>query len=148
MLFAWLQLFWKRVVGLWRQVARTASLGERGERAAERYLKRLGYVIVERRARVRWGEIDLVALDGRTVVFVEVKTRRSNEAGAPVEAVDSAKQRRLVRLALAWLKRRGMLNHAARFDILALTWPRGARRPEIVHYRNAFEPTGRGQMFC
>jgi len=145
---SWLLSIWERIIHLWRQVVRRGSLGERGERAAERYLKRLGYVILERRARVRWGEIDLVALDGRTVVFVEVKTRRSNEAGAPVEAVDGAKQRRLIRLALAWLKRRGMLDQAARFDILALTWPRGARRPEIVHYRNAFEPTGRGQMFC
>ena len=128
---------------------------ERGRQAEDHawaYLQAQGLRLLQRNYRTPGrggGEIDLICQtpDG-TVVFVEVKTRRSNDAGAPVDAVDSAKQRRLVRLALAWLKRRGMLNHAARFDILALTWPRGARRPEIVHYRNAFEPTGRGQMFC
>lgn len=79
-----------------------------------------------------------MAVDGRMVVFVEVKTRRSDQQGHPSEAVDLAKQRRLTRLATAYLKRRRLLHCAARFDIVAVTWPdRG--RPRIEHFRHAFE---------
>jgi putative endonuclease len=129
----------------WR---RPEPLGRRGEREAERYLRRLGYIIVARGRRDRLGEIDLVTVDGRTVVFVEVKTRRSHDAGHPVEAVDEDKQRRLTRLALAFLKRHNLLECSARFDIVAVTWPEGARRPVIEHFQNAFEPSGQGQMFA
>ncbi len=139
---------WWAVLRGWRRGwLRSPSLGERGEREAERFLRRLGYIIVARQRRDRLGEIDLVAVDGRTVVFVEVKTRRSHDAGHPVEAVDEDKQRRLTRLALAFLKRHDLLNYPARFDVVAVTWPDGARRPVIQHFRNAFEPTDRGQMF-
>src|SRR5690348_5551878 len=75
-------------------------LGRRGEDAAARYLKRLGYVIVARAHRDNIGEIDLIAVDGRTIVFIEVKTRTTHDAGHPADAVDDAKQRRLTRLAL------------------------------------------------
>jgi putative endonuclease len=102
---------------------------------------------VARSRRDRLGEIDLVAVDGRTIVFVEVKTRRSHDAGHPVEAVDEDKQRRLTRLALAFLKRHNLLNYRARFDIVAVTWPDGAKRPVIEHFQNAFEPSDQGQMF-
>jgi putative endonuclease len=132
------------LVSQWR---RRDSLGRRGEREAERYLQRLGYVIVARSRRDRLGEIDLVAVDGRTIVFVEVKTRRSHEAGHPVEAVDEDKQRRLTRLALAFLKRHNLLDYRARFDIVAVTWPEGARRPVIEHFQNAFEPGDQGQLY-
>jgi putative endonuclease len=128
----------------WR---RYRSLGRRGERAAERYLRRLGYKIVARSARGRMGELDLVAVDRRTVVFVEVKTRRSHEAGHPADAVGPNKQRRLTRLALAYLKRHDLLEHASRFDVVAITWPKDARKPTIEHIQNAFEAVGRGQMF-
>jgi putative endonuclease len=123
------------------------SLGQRGELAAERFLKRQGYKIVARRSRDRLGEIDLVAVDGRTVVFVEVKTRRTTYAGGPEEAVDSDKQRRLSRLALGWLKRHDLLECAARFDILAVLWPENARKPCIEHFKSAFEAAGIRGMF-
>jgi putative endonuclease len=122
-------------------------LGEQGERAAEKYLKRRGYKIVAARDRTALGELDLVAVDGRTVVFVEVKTRQSHEAGHPVEAVDAAKQARLTRLALAFLKRHDLLECAARFDVVAITWQVGSGQPKIEHFVNAFEAVGRGQMF-
>ena len=93
------------------------------------------------------GELDLVARDGQCIVFVEVKTRRSIDAGQPFEAVDARKQAQLTRLALAFLKRRGWLEQPARFDVISIVWPDGARDPEITHYKNAFEATGRGQMF-
>ena len=90
---------------VWRQFRSPPTLGQRGERSAARYLRRKGYKIVARgsrasRARANSGELDLVAVDGRTVVFVEVKTRRSTVKGHPAEAVDADKQRRLTRLAL------------------------------------------------
>lgn len=123
-------------------------LGARGERVAAAYLRRQGMRIVSRGAHVRRGEIDLVAVDGRTVVFAEVKTRASLSAGTPVEAVDAAKQRRLSRLALVFLRRHDLLGCAARFDVVAVTWLPGQRRPTIEHFRNAFEVVGRGQMFA
>jgi putative endonuclease len=128
----------------WR---RYRSLGARGERAAERHLRRLGYKIVARRDRGRLGELDLVAVDGRTIVFVEVKTRASHDAGHPAEAVGAEKQARLTRLALGYLKRHDLLEHRARFDVIAITWPASARKPTIEHIKSAFDAVGRGQMF-
>ncbi len=122
------------------------SLGQRGEAAAAKYLRRLGYRILATGSRSALGELDLVALDGRTVVFVEVKTRQHAEQGRPVDAVDHDKQRRLTRLARAFLKRHKLLGHATRFDVIAVVWPPEARRPQIEHFRNAFEAAG-GESF-
>ncbi|MGD9855326.1 MAG: YraN family protein [Planctomycetaceae bacterium] len=121
-------------------------MGNRGERAAARFLRRHGFRILARQSRSRIGEIDLIALDGDTVVFVEVKTRSSHTAGHPSEAVTFSKQRQLTRAALAWLKRRRLLNQRGRFDVVAITWS-DSGPPQIEHYRNAFEPSGSGQMF-
>ena len=126
---------------------RPLTFGSRGELAAERYLKRKGYKIVGRGERGNIGELDLVAVDGRVVVFVEVKTRRTHRTGHPAEAVDDEKQRRLTRLGLAYLKRHGLLEHSARFDVVAITWPDDDEPPVIEHFVNAFEPVGEGQMF-
>lgn len=120
---------------------RRLPLGVRGERAAARYLQRRGYVIVARGDRSRYGELDLVAVDGRTVVFVEVKTRRS-ALDHPAEAVHQEKQRRLTRAATAYLKRHRLLDYPVRFDVVAITWPPSHRRPCIEHFPNAFEATG------
>ena len=126
---------------------RPLTLGQRGERAAVRYLKRQGYKIVAQGERDRLGELDLVAVDGRTVVFVEVKTRRAHRKGHPAEMVDQRKQAQLTRLALAYLKRHGLLENPARFDVVAVTWPNESQPPEIEHIKHAFEAVGRGQMF-
>lgn len=134
----------ERLRSAWRQYR---SLGERGERAAARHLRHLGYKIVGRHQRDHFGELDLIAVDGRTIVFVEVKTRTSHDAGHPAEAVGPEKQQRLTRLALAYLKRHDLLENPARFDVLAITWPEKARQPTIEHFKNAFEAVGRGQMF-
>jgi len=123
------------------------TLGRRGEAAAARYLRRQGYTIVARGDRSPWGELDLVAVDGRTVVFVEVKTRRSHDRGHPAEAVDRDKQRRVTRAALAYLKRHQLLETACRFDVVAVTWPHELRRPIIEHFLAAFEAADRGPMF-
>lgn len=131
-------------VSRWR---RPTTLGQRGESEAARFLRKKGYEIVARSDRQRLGEIDLVAVDGSTIVFVEVKTRRSHEAGHPADAVDTQKQRRLTRLALAFLKRHGLLESSARFDVIAVTWPADQRVPTIQHYEHAFEAVGRWQLF-
>ena len=141
-------------MNLWSQVGewfdrwrRPATLGQRGEAEAARYLKSKGYAIVARSDRQRHGEMDLVAVDDQTVVFVEVKTRRSHEAGHPAEAVDQQKQRRLTQLALGYLKQHGLLESPARFDVVAVTWPDDGGRPTIEHFPHAFEAVGRWQMF-
>ena len=132
--------------GLPRRLPQT--LGQRGELAAARMLKRKGHKIVARGERGRIGELDLVTVDGRTVVFVEVKTRRTVDKGEPHQAVDEAKQQKLTRLALAYLKRHGLLEKCpARFDVVSVVWPQDARHPEIEHFENAFEAAGHGSMF-
>jgi putative endonuclease len=123
------------------------TLGRRGEDEAARYLQRLGYKILARGRRLVSGELDLVALDGRTIVFVEVKTRTSQEVGHPADAVDAIKQRKLTRLAVTFMKRHGLLEYPARFDVVAITWPEGRGRPKIEHFKNAFEAVGEGEFF-
>ena len=122
------------------------TLGQRGEAAAARYLKRHGYKIIARGDLSKPGELDLVALDRGTVVFLEVKTRKSADVANPSEAVDHAKQRRLTRLAVTFLKRHGLLEHPARFDVIAVTWSE-RRRPKIEHLKNAFDAVGDGELY-
>jgi putative endonuclease len=127
---------------------RPLSFGEQGERHAARFLRRrLKYTIVATRRRLRYGEIDIVAVDGKTVVFVEVKSRRSDAMAAPAEAVDIHRRRRMTRAAAAYLKAHGLLEYPARFDIVEVLWPADARRPEIRHHVNAFQAEGRGQFY-
>lgn len=122
------------------------SLGQRGEAAAASYLKRRGYKIVARGDRAVLGELDIVAVDGRTIVFVEVKTRASDDGGHPAEAVDQEKQRRLTRVALAYLRRHELLEFPSRFDVVAVTWPATTRQPRIEHMQSAFEAVGPQSM--
>jgi putative endonuclease len=129
------------------KLASKKPLGARGEDAAARYLKRKGYRILARRVDSRLGELDIVAVDRQTVVFVEVKTRTSNDAGHPAEAIDQRKKRRMTQAALAFLKTRGLLEHSARFDVVAITWAERAQRPVIDHFENAFAPVGSGQFY-
>jgi putative endonuclease len=130
-----------------RAYFRPKSLGQRGEALAARFLRRQGYIIVARSARDKTGELDLVAVHQRVVVFVEVKTRTSHDAGHPAEAVDINKQRRLTNLALRYLKRHDLLEQRWRFDVVAITWPENNRKPVVEHYIAAFEPVSEGQMF-
>jgi len=135
---------WARIGSFWKP----KSLGQRGEALACRYLRRQRYTIVARQDRTRLGEIDIVAVQQRTIVFIEVKTRADQDKGAPTEAVDHDKQQRLTRAALAYMRRHDLLgNCAARFDVIAIVWPAGQAKPELTHIENAFEPTGEFQMF-
>lgn len=117
----------------------TKALGDRGELAAERFLLKKGHIIAHRSYRDSIGELDLVSIDQRTVVFVEVKTRTSDAAGLPAEAVDQEKQERVVRTAVSYMKRHDLLNCSSRFDVISISWPANNRRPSVVHIPHAFE---------
>ena len=111
--------------------------GKKGEEIAVRYLQSKGYRIIERNYRSRWGEIDIVAKDGGTVVFVEVKCRRSESFGDPQSAVGANKQRKVSRMSLAYLKEKNLYPCDARFDVVAVKMLPGGSRVELI--RNAFE---------
>jgi putative endonuclease len=132
----------------WRRVFPEKSLGQRGEAAAARFLRKHGYKIIALGDRLKHrDELDIVAYRGKTIVFAEVKTRTSAEDGHPSEAVDAAKQRRLTKLAVTFLKRHRLLDYSARFDVIAVTWPAGQRRPKIEHIENAFEAVGEWEFY-
>ena len=94
--------------------------GRVGEDAAVEWLLARGYAVVERNARTPVGEFDLIALDGETLCFVEIKARATAEYGTSLEAVHPRKQRRLVRCASAWLAGAGRLERPCRFDVVGL----------------------------
>jgi putative endonuclease len=120
--------------------------GNRSERAAAQFLKRLGYRVVVRNYVCRVGELDLVALDGTVVVFVEVRSTEAGDLEKTAASVDAEKQRRLSRTALYFLQQRRLLDRPARFDVLAVSWPAASSEPRILHFRHAFEAVGRFQM--
>jgi putative endonuclease len=124
----------RRVEGMTRA---SDAVGAYGERVAARILTDAGMRIIDRNWRCRAGEIDLVALDGATVVFCEVKTRRGDGFGTPVEAVGPAKVRRLRGLAARWLADHPDVRGEVRFDVIAVR-PRAAGSAGVEHLRAAF----------
>jgi len=113
------------------------ACGRDGEALAEAVLLQSGYCILARNYRNRLGEIDIVARDGETLVFVEVKTRRSKRFGSAKLAVTAAKQKQLSRVALAYLKDGGRTGVKARFDVVAIDTNRQPPRVEVI--QNAFD---------
>lgn len=118
--------------GMPYRVAR--SVGDYGEQVARRHLEERGYVIVDRNWRCDQGELDIVAVDRDTLVFCEVKTRRSSRYGSPVEAVVPAKAARLRRLALRWLREHDLHRPDIRIDVLGVRVRRSGAA-EIEHLR-------------
>jgi putative endonuclease len=119
---------------------RRIALGKTGEDLACAELEARGYAIVARRYRVRDGELDIVARDGPTLVFVEVKARDSREFGDAAEAVTARKRRRLARLAVDFVARHRLEGCPCRFDVV--TVHRDGERTLIEVYPNAFDVTG------
>jgi putative endonuclease len=113
------------------------ELGKMGEDLACRELTARGYEILARRYRNRGGELDIIARDGRTTVFVEVKTRESLECGAGGEAITPLKRRRMAAVALDYMARHHQVDCPCRFDVVAIDF-RGAE-PVIELYQNAFD---------
>jgi putative endonuclease len=116
---------------------RSQRLGERGEDAAAAYLERIGINVVERNWRCTHGEVDIVGLDGETVVLCEVKTRRTRAKGNPEESVTAAKRRRYARLAEAYLQESGLTDVHVRFDVIGLLVI-AEDRALLRHHRGAF----------
>lgn len=114
------------------------GLGAEGEAHAAAYLERRGYRILGRNVREGGVEIDIIARRGRTLVFIEVKTRRGGRYGPPHEAVDARKRARIVRGALAWLRARGRTGDRIRFDVIAVE-RRSPRDWTIQHLEAAFD---------
>jgi putative endonuclease len=112
-------------------------LGKEGERIAELYLQKKGYKLVERNFRCSGGELDLIVLDRRVIVFVEVKTRTGRGFGSPLEAVEFRKQAKMIRAAQLFLAQKGLQQRDARFDVVGVSW--AGRDPVVEHIENAFE---------
>jgi putative endonuclease len=113
-----------------------AALGSGGERAAADFLIARGYHILERNFRCRGGEVDLIALDGSVLVFIEVKVRRSLARGAPIEAVTPVKQARVRRAAQEYLTFSGRVFGHIRFDVIAVM--KSAKTTDITHLKASF----------
>ncbi|MGL6073692.1 MAG: YraN family protein [Fimbriiglobus sp.] len=126
--------FWKR----W--------FGQRSERAAAKFLRKLGYRIIAQNVHLKRGELDLIAADRNTIVIVEVRSTSGSDPQVPADSVNFAKQQKLVRAALEYLQRHGLLGQNVRFDVLAIAWPEG-EAPKFLHLPHAFEPTDRHQMW-
>jgi putative endonuclease len=123
-------MFWKRAFA-------TNRLGTAGERRAAWFYRLRGYAIVARNVRSRGGEIDLIVRRGRTLAFVEVKTRQSLTAGEGYDAVGARKQQQLVSLTAAYLAQHPHRGEV-RYDVLSLYW--NGRRFVVTHFADAFRP--------
>ena len=113
------------------------ELGKKGEEIALRFLKKKGYRIIERNYVCKMGEMDIIAKEKDTLVFIEVKTRASTEFGPPQLAVHSSKQRQLSKVALYYLKEKRLEDAKARFDVVAILL--GQKGEEVELIRDAFE---------
>jgi putative endonuclease len=117
------------------------EFGASGEDAAEKHLKTLGYKILERNYRTKMGELDIVASDGDTIVFVEVKSRRDTRFGAPELAVDARKQRQLTKAAWIYLTRTRSYKSPCRFDVVSIfSMPGEGLKVSVL--KDAFELSG------
>ena len=116
---------------------KTYETGIIGDKTAEKYLqKELGMVCLERRYRTKCGEIDLIMLDRDTVVFVEVKTRKTGGPGSGLSAVNTAKQKRIVNTSLVYLMKMKWTGRIIRYDLVEIS------KDGILHIPNAFQPYG------
>ena len=115
-------------------------LGARGEALAARYIQRnLGMKVVARNERFSGGELDIVAIEGTDIVFIEVRTRQTEAFGSPERTIRTAKRRFLRHAAKLFIAQRRLENLTPRFDVVAIIWPKEGD-PEIRHHRNAFPP--------
>jgi putative endonuclease len=113
------------------------NVGKKGEELAADYLAKAGYRIVERNYRCIFGEIDIVAEDGNTLVFIEVKSRRSASYGEPQLAVGYRKQRKISTVALNYIEEKQKQGLSARFDVVSITLSSSGHAIELI--KNAFE---------
>lgn len=115
------------------------ELGRLGEELAFKSIKRRGYKKIIRNYTCPLGEVDLIAMDGDTLVFLEIKTRKGKSVGFAKEAVNKRKQRQISKVALAYMKAKKCSDAKARFDVVAVCLGKG--EPEIELIQNAFDLT-------
>lgn len=128
----------KRLLQWFKKEASHLLTGRRGEKQAENFLKKAGLKIISRNVRVGYDEIDLIVRQGDTLIFVEVKTRASEDFGRPALAVNRAKRKKLSRAAIRFLKNHKLRPPYIRFDVVEVV----GKKPEIRHITNAFQLEG------
>jgi putative endonuclease len=143
-MWSWLTTWWQQRR---RALPEHLRAGLWGEEQAERFVRRLGWKILGRRVRIGRDELDLVARDGETLVFIEVKTRRSESFGRPFDAVDRGKRRSLSRAAIRYLKKLPTRPSFFRFDVLEVIGTPEAGAPRIRHIEKAFTLDPRYRVF-
>lgn len=114
------------------------TLGKEGEAIAVQYLQGQNYVVIDRNFRCKCGELDIVAREGKTIVFVEVKTRKTLTYGPPQLSVTQFKQRQISKAALLYIAKKRIEGTNARFDVIAILLKRN-EAPKIEHIKNAFD---------
>lgn len=115
------------------------EVGNKGEKLAAKFLKRKGYKIIQRNYKCKLGEIDIIAEQDRTIVFVEVKTRRTQEFGPPQNAITAAKRSQISKVALFYIREKKLVDQSCRFDVIGITFSPESRKPRIEHIENAFQ---------
>ncbi|HKJ44901.1 MAG TPA: YraN family protein [Balneolales bacterium] len=115
----------------------TKELGDKGERLAVNLLENKGYTILEQNYRFDRAEVDIVAHNGREIIFVEVKLRSSTKYGYPEDAVTDQKKQQIFKAAEAWLYERKMDGSPTRFDVIAIL-SKSPTEHKIRHFENAF----------
>ncbi len=118
------------------------EIGRKGEEAAVNLLKRRGYKIIEQNYKNKLGEIDIIAKDKKTLCFIEVKTRTNLKFGYPQEAVTAAKQKKINKVALSYLKQYNLFNIPARFDIVSVV-SNNQNKFDIEIIKDAFSLEGK-----
>lgn len=118
------------------------EIGRRGEEAAVDFLKRRGYKIIEKNYKNKLGEIDIIAKDGDTLCFIEVKTRTNFKFGFPQEAITTFKQKKINKVALSYLKQYNLLNISSRFDIISVVL-NNKQKFDIEIIKDAFSSEGK-----
>lgn len=113
-------------------------LGDIGESIAVEYLKRKGYLILEEKYKMKIGEIDIIAREKSTLVFIEVKTRRSLAFGYPSQAVNYSKQHKIIQTAQCYLRQECAYHKLCRFDVIEIYYM-NENQYEVNHIKNAFE---------
>ena len=132
---------WRRLVSRWRP--RDLPLGARGEAYAAKYLQKRGYKLIVRNRREQKGEIDLIVADGEFLVFVEVRTRTSEDFMTPEASIRADKRRTVQRTVQRLIRKHKTAGLKPRIDVVAIIWPAGAKEPSAVrHHKGAIRVGG------
>ena len=113
------------------------EVGQRGEDLAVDYIQNSGYTVLERNYRCKLGEVDIIARDNDTLVFIEVRTRSSIDFGLPQESINRRKRHQISKVALEYLTRKKLKNIPARFDVIAISLK--GEKEKVEHFKDAFE---------